>query len=259
MLLVLVACDRPASGLELRLGTTTTVHDTGLMDSLEAGFKAAHPNIRFATIAAGTGEILQVARLGDVDITLTHDPAAESTFVAQGIGRYRREIMWNDFVLAGPANDPARIRGMTDATAALRKIADAKSTFVSRADDSGTHRRELALWRTAAVDSAQRIADWYLEAGAGMGETLRLANARSAYVMTDRGTLTALERELDLRVVVEGDARLLNRYGLMPIANSRHAAEADSFAAWITGAAGQRIIREYGVKQFGRPLFHLPR
>ena len=205
-----------------------------------------------SAVSGGTGEVLEIARRGDADLIITHDPAAESVFVASGAGKYRRELMFNDFVIAGPANDPAQLRGMADAAAALARLAERKITFVSRGDDSGTHRKERSLWKAAGITPS---GDWYLEAGAGMGDALRLASARNAYILTDRGTFLRFQPHLSLAILAEGDPRLLNRYGLTRVTDAVGGAAADSFAVWLLSAAGRELIRQFGVKEFGRPLF----
>lgn len=251
LLLSILACEsgqaRPPLGF--RLATTTSVDDSGLLDTLQAAFRQAHPNIRMTAVSGGTGEVLEIARRGDADITITHDPAGESSFVTSGLGKQRLEFMRNDFVIAGPVSDPAGVRGQRDASAALQQIGRRRATFVSRGDDSGTHRKERSLWPNPPR------AQWYLEAGAGMGDALRLANARQAYILTDRGTFLRFRSQLSLEVLVEGDPRLLNRYSLMRMTNARNAEAADSFASWLLSESGSHIIRNFGVKEFGRPLF----
>lgn len=256
--LLLPACiaDRTADPSRLTLVATTTIQDSGLLDSLVSAFGRSHPGIRLRVLTAGTGEALEIGRRGDADVLLTHDPPAESAFVAAGHGRDRREVMHNDFVIAGPAADPAGVRGLRDGPAALARIAAAASPFVSRGDDSGTHRKEIALWKGVgpAHPGAAR-GPWYIEAGLGMGEALQLAAERDAYVLTDRATYLTIREDLRLDILVEGDPRMVNRYGVTRVSRGRNAAGALAFAGWITGADGQATIGAFGRERFGRPLF----
>jgi tungstate transport system substrate-binding protein len=236
----------------LVLASTTSTEDSGLFSHLLPAFECAHPEFHVAVVAVGTGEALEMGKRGDADVILVHAPAAESLFVAQGYGSERREVMYNDFVIVGPEGDPAGIRGLSDPTDALARIAAARTPFVSRGDDSGTHKRELALWIPTGVAPAGA---WYLEAGLGMGEVLRLASERRGYTLTDRATFLFLQDRLSLVVLVEGDARLRNVYGVIPVRGSSRSAGARAFMEWITGGEGQARIGEYGVERFGRPLF----
>lgn len=253
--LVLLACQPTANARSFRLGVTTTIEDSGLLTELQQGFGAAHPSIRMMTITGGTGEVLELARRKDVDVTLTHDPAAESVFIARGHGLSRVELMYNDFIIAGPPSDPAGVKGLADAAAALQRIAQSGSPFVSRGDDSGTHRKELYLWEQARLQVPSQKPKWYTEAGVGMGDALRVAGARRSYILADRATYLTLQDALGLAVLLEGDPRLRNRYGLLRLAGGSNAAAADSFAAWITGPLGRETIAGFGVSRFGRQLF----
>ena len=238
------------------LGATTTIEDTGLLTELQTEFSKDHPRISVRTVTGGTGEVHRLARGGDVDVTMTHDPAAESTLVAAGVGLYRRELMYNDFVLAGPSVDSAKVRGLGDAAEALRRIAAGRAPFLSRGDDSGTHRKELFLWREAGLDVPTRKPAWYTEAGVGMGEALRIANVRHAYLLTDRGTYLTMKPQLQLEVLVEGDPRLLNRYGIVRLKNARNAEAADSFAVWLKSPRGTEVIANFGRQKYGQSLFN---
>ncbi|HEX6940662.1 MAG TPA: substrate-binding domain-containing protein [Longimicrobiales bacterium] len=237
---------------QIILASTTSTEDSGLFDELLPAFEAAHPEYEVRAIAVGTGEALELGRRKDADVLLVHAPAAESAFVAEGYGVERREVMYNDFVIVGPASDPAGVRGLADAAEALRRIARAGVSFISRGDDSGTHRKELALWRAAGVETGGAA---YLEAGQGMGEVLRIASERRGYTLTDRATYLFLKDDLALEVLVEGDARLFNQYGVIPVAGARNAEGAAAFADWITSAEAQSLIARYGVDRFGAPLF----
>jgi tungstate transport system substrate-binding protein len=252
-LLTLTGCaaEQPAPE-RLILASTTSTEDSGLFTHLLPAFESAHPEFHIAVVAVGTGEALEMGKRGDADVVLVHAPEAESLFVAQGYGEERREVMYNDFVIVGPEGDPASVRGLADPTEALARIAASRAPFVSRGDDSGTHKRELALWKLAGLTPA---GGWYLVSGLGMGEVLRLASERRGYTLTDRATYLFLKGNLSLDVLVEGDARLRNIYGVIPVRGSAHSAGARAFMEWITGPEGQARIGEYGVERFGRSLF----
>ena len=248
---VIAACGGDAG--RVFLGTTHTVEDSGLLERLVAGFEDAGSGYRLTVIVAGSGEILAMARRGDLDVLLTHSPEDELAFIAAGEGEFRQPVMYNDFVLLGPAADPAGAAAAMDAPAALRAVQRARAAFVSRGDDSGTHRMERALWA-----HADTLPQWpgYLEAGAGMADVLRLANQRRAYVLSDRATYEKLRDELTaLRVVHEGDARLRNQYSVIVVDSARNAAGARAFAEWIRTPAAQQSIQQHGVDRSGRPLF----
>jgi tungstate transport system substrate-binding protein len=208
-------------------------------------------------VALGTGQALDVGRRGDADVVLVHDRAAEERFVEQGFGGPRRPVMYNDFVLAGPAADPAGIAGTTDIASALRRIAAARAPFVSRGDRSGTHAAELRLWQDAGVDPLPGRGAWYREIGQGMGPALNTAAAQNAYILTDRGTWQAFRNRQDLRILVEGDQRLFNQYGVIAVSPQRHphvkAADGQRFVDWITSPAGQAAIA--GFRIGGEQLF----
>lgn len=237
---------------QIILASTTSTEDSGLFDELIPAFEAAHPEFAVYVIAVGTGEALELGRRTDADVLLVHAPAAESAFVADGYGLERRPVMYNDFVIVGPADDPATVRGLTDAAEALRRIAEAGAPFVSRGDDSGTHRKELELWQAAALEPGFV---GYLDAGQGMGEVLRIANERRGYALTDRATFLFLRHALELEVLVEGDERLFNPYGVIPVTGARNTEGAAVFTEWITSAEAQALIGRYGVDRFGMPLF----
>jgi tungstate transport system substrate-binding protein len=190
-------------------------------------------------------------------VVFVHDRAAEQRFVAEGHGRERRHVMFNDFVLVGPAADPAGVAGLRDTNAALRRIAEARAPFVSRGDRSGTHAAELRLWRAAGIDPAQGRGAWYREVGQGMGPALNTAAAQDAYILTDRGTWLSFRNRQDLRILVEGDARLFNQYGIMLVNPQRHAhvtaADGQRFIDWLVSPAGQAAIASYRIN--GEQLF----
>ncbi len=248
------------------LQSTTSTQNSGLFDAILPRFTAA-TGIAVRVVAVGTGQAIKNARNGDGDVLLVHARAAEEAFVAAGWGLARRDVMYNDFVIVGPPADPAGIAGGTDAAAALKAIAAAgagggPATFASRGDDSGTHVKELALWRAAGLDPAGFAASgasgsWYRETGSGMGATLNLAVGMGAYALTDRGTWIAFRNKGDLRVLVAGDARLFNPYGVILVNPARHprvkAAEGQAFIDWLTGAEGQAAIGAYRLE--GKQLF----
>ena len=246
-----------AGAAELRLGATHTLEDSGILPVLVGAFEAAH-GIKVRALVAGTGQVMKYAENGDVDVVFTHSRIDEEKLVASGIGRRRRDVMWNDFVIAGPASDPARIRGMRDAAVALKRIRDSGARFVSRGDDSGTHKAELRLWSAAGG-----LAPWpgYLSAGQGAGRALLMAFELDAYDLVDRATLRKYERRAPLPVLVEGDARLLNEYGVTTIiasaARGANERDAEIFAAWLASPAARKLIE--GLRIEGERAFHLPR
>jgi len=208
-------------------------------------------------VALGTGQALDVGRRGDADVVFVHDRAAEERFVADGFGGPRRHVMFNDFVITGPAADPARIAGLGDTVEALRRIAAARAPFVSRGDRSGTHAAELRLWQLAGVDPATGRGQWYREIGQGMGPALNTAAAQGAYILADRGTWLSFRNRQDQRILIEGDARLFNQYGVMLVNAQRHphvkAADAQRFIDWLLSSAGQAAIASYRIN--GEQLF----
>lgn len=237
------------------LSTTTSTQDSGLLDVLVPMFEK-QTGYTVKTISVGTGQALALAARGEADVTLAHAPALEQKYVAEGKTLNRRLVMYNDFVVVGPAADPAKLRGDKGALGALRKIAGAGARFVSRGDRSGTHTLELALWKQAGVEPK---APWYIESGQGMGATLGIADDRQAYTISDRATLLAFARRVTLQVMVEGDRPLLNIYSVMEVnpANGPrvNAAGGSAFAAFILSPAVQQAIRTFGVEKYGQPLF----
>ena len=233
----------------------TSVYDTGLLDTLVAAFEQENPDLEVQVLAVGTGQALALGRRGDVDLVLVHAPDAELEFVKAGHGRNRVTFMRNDFVIAGPAEDPAVIRGIAGdepGPAALTTIASAEAPFLSRGDDSGTHKRELALWAASGVSPA---GPWYQEAGQGMGNTLVIASERRSYVLTDRATLTVLGDAVDLEVLVQGDHLLENFYSVMMATAGRNQAGAERFWRWLLSERAQSVIESFGSDRFGAPLF----
>lgn len=239
---------------DLRLATTTSTDNSGLLGYLLPKFEAAY-GIKVRVISVGTGKALKLGENGDVDVILVHSRADEDRFVKQGYGVDRRDVMYNDFVIVGPGNDPAMLRGKRDAVAAFRDIANLQSAFVSRGDDSGTHKMEMRYWSDAGRSPTDNRA--YLAAGRGMGAVLLMASELRAYALTDRATYAAMKDKLDLELLVEGDARLFNPYGLIAV-NPKRFPDANYEAArklidWLTSQEGQRAISEF--KRGGKQLF----
>jgi tungstate transport system substrate-binding protein len=236
------------------LATTTSTQDTGLLDVLLPQFEK-DTGIKVKAIAVGTGEALAMGRRGDADVLLVHARKAEDDFMAQGLGSLRLDVMHNDFLLVGPKADPAEAKGLKPA-AALGRIATARARFVSRGDRSGTHTRELELWKKAGIEP---VGEWYVSSGQGMGETVRIASEKQAYTLIDRGTWLALGRTLALVALCEGATELFNPYGVIVVNQERlpkvHGKEARVFADWLTSPAVQKLIGEFGVARLGGRLF----
>lgn len=234
-----------AGGAFIVLASTTSTRNSGLFDRILPLFEE-ETGIAVRVVAVGTGQAIRLARNGDADVLLVHHRASEEAFVAGGHGTARFDLMYNDFVLVGPASDPAGIAGMTDAAAALRTIADREAPFLSRGDDSGTHRRERTLWEAAGRDVAAASGTWYREAGQGMGATLNTASMMAAYTLTDRATWLKQREALDLRLLLAGDPRLRNQYGVIAVNPAMHphvrAAAAHRFVGWLLSPAGQAAI-----------------
>ncbi len=236
--------------------STTSTEQSGLFKHILPMFKAK-TGIDVRVVAVGTGQALKNGQNGDGDVVFVHAKAAEEKFVADGFGVKRIEVMYNDFVLVGPDSDPAKIAGTKDITAALKKIAEAKAPFASRGDDSGTHKAELDLWKPTGIDLKASSGEWYRSTGSGMGPTLNTAAGMSAYALTDRATWLAFKNRGPLKIVVEGDTKLFNQYGIMLVNPARHPSvkvkEGQAFIDWITGAEGQNAIRSYQIG--GEQLF----
>jgi tungstate transport system substrate-binding protein len=237
------------------LSTTTSTQDSGLLDVLVPLFEK-QTGYSVKTVSVGTGQALAMAAKGDADVALVHAPSLEKKYLADGKLLNRRLVMYNDFVIIGPKEDPAKIKSAKTALAALKLIEQSKSTFVSRGDNSGTHNLEKTLWKEAGI---QPKGDWYIEAGQGMGATLNIANERNAYTITDRGTLLALRNRVTLPILVEGDKVLLNIYSVMEVnpANGPrvNTAGGKAFADFMVAPQTQNVIKNFGVEKFGQPLF----
>jgi len=244
-------------GESLILATTTSVYDSGLLEFLLARFEPAF-GIRVKALAVGTGEALAMGRRGDADVLIVHDPAAEQAFMDGGHGERRLGVMHNYFVLVGPPADPAGARGLP-VERALRKIAASRALFVSRGDRSGTHSRELALWRAAGVDGPSVLGERYVSTGQGMGATARIASEKQAYTLIDQGTFLALGKTLELVRISPPGPLLRNRYSVIVVRGSgehpERVAAARRFAEWLTGPECQKLIAGFGVERFGEPLF----
>jgi tungstate transport system substrate-binding protein len=236
--------------------STTSTQNSGLFDHILPKF-TEKTGIEVRVVAVGTGQALKNARNGDGDVVLVHSKPDEEKFVAEGWGVKRHDVMYNDFVIVGPASDPAGIAGLKNADKALEKIADAEAAFASRGDNSGTHKAELRLWKDAGVDPTHASGDWYLETGSGMGATLNTAVGKDAYSLTDRGTWLSFVNKGNFEVLVEGDPQLFNQYGVILVNPTKHAnvkaEEGQAFVNWLTSKEGQAAIASYKID--GKQLF----
>jgi tungstate transport system substrate-binding protein len=245
----------PGEG-RLVLATTTSTQDSGLLDYLLPFFEQ-EAGVPVDVIAVGSGQALQLGEDGNADVLLVHSPAAEKTFMEDGNGVRREDVMYNDFVIVGPESDPAGIKEMTSAADAFKKIAASNSTFISRGDDSGTHNKEKSVWKAAGIEPA---GDWYVSAGQGMGEVLTMANEQQAYTLSDRATYLARKNEgLDLSILVDGDKALFNPYGVIAVDPAKNpaiqAALATQFIDWLISVPTQEKIGQFGVADYGQQLF----
>jgi tungstate transport system substrate-binding protein len=240
----------------ITVASTTSTEESGLFGHLLPAFTAA-TGIQVHVVAVGTGQALKIGEHGDCDVVFVHDRPAELAFVEHGFGIERREVMYNDFVLVGPQSDPAHVEGGTGIVAALRRIADAKAPFVARGDDSGTSKAELRLWQEAGIDPKTGEGGWYRDTGSGMGPTLNTAAAMDGYTLSDRGTWLSFKNKQALKIVVAGDRRLFNQYGVMLVNPARHPEVKQDlgrkFIEWLTSPAGQKTIADYRIN--GEPLF----
>jgi tungstate transport system substrate-binding protein len=249
------APDVPAEP-NLILATTTSTQDSGLLDALVPQFQEQTGYI-VKTVAVGTGAALKMAEEGNADVLLVHAPTAEKELMDAGWGKDRMLIMHNDFVIVGPADDPAGVEGMSVVDEAFRNIAASEAVFITRGDDSGTNKKEISIWGQAAIDPSGQ--DWYIESGQGMGATLTISSEKQAYTLTDRATFLANQENLELEILVEGDAALLNVYHVMTV-NPEKWPESNydgalAFANFMTSPDTQAVIAEFGVDKFGQPLF----
>lgn len=240
----------------ITLASTTSTENSGLLGAILPQF-TAETGIPVRVVAVGTGAALNIGRQGDADILLVHARSDEDAFVTAGYGAYRRDVMFNDFVIVGPRDDPANISGMQDASRALTRIAETGSTFVSRGDDSGTHKAELRLWAETDIDPQSASGGWYKESGSGMGATLNTAAGLGAYTLTDRGTWLSFRNRGDMEILLEGDPPLFNPYGVLLVNPKRHphirADDAEKLVTWLTSSTGQAAIAAFRVD--GQQLF----
>ena len=250
----------------LRLATTTSTADSGLLDAILPDFEARN-NVKVEVVAVGTGQALKLGENGDVDVVLVHARKSEDAFVANGFGVNRRDVMYNDFIVVGPADDPVGIKGQPKAADAFKAIADRQATFDARGDNSGTSTKELSIWASIDISPTGQIG-WYKSLGQGMGETLIAANEQRAYTLSDRGTYLSMRDKLpNLAILVGGatidenkDKALLNPYGVIPVNPAKHpginADLAEKFAEWITSSEMQAKIGAFGKDKFGQSLFY---
>jgi len=241
----------------LILATTTSTQDSGLLDMLVPMFQD-RTGYTVQTVAVGSGEAMKMGEEGNADVLLVHAPSSEVAFMQAGNGKDRFLVMHNDFIIVGPAADPAGIKGMTSAADAFKAIYEAGDPFITRGDDSGTHKKELAIWKAAELDPAGQA--WYIETGQGMGASLIVANEKSAYILTDRATYLANKDKYQLDLLVEGDKSLLNVYHVIAVSPDKwpkvNYDGAIAFAKFMTHPDTQSVIGEFGVEEFGQPLFY---
>jgi tungstate transport system substrate-binding protein len=239
----------------ITVASTTSTEQSGLFKRLLPRF-TAKTGVEVKVVALGTGQALDVGRRGDADVVFVHDKAAEERFVAEGFGVKRQEVMYNDFVIVGPKSDPAKAAGK-DVLEGLRKVLATKAPFISRGDRSGTHAAELRYWKDAGIDLSATKGEWYKEIGQGMGPALNTASAQNAYVLADRGTWLSFKNRGELVVLIEGDQRLFNQYGVMLVNPAKHPhvknADGQAFIEWLVSAEGQNDIAEYKIE--GEQLF----
>jgi tungstate transport system substrate-binding protein len=235
----------------ITVASTTSTENSGLFEYLLPTFQE-QTGIEVRVVAVGTGQAIELAKNGDADVLFVHHTPSEEDFVAEGHGVERFDVMYNDFVIIGPTADPAGIKGMEDVSAALEKIADNQAVFASRGDDSGTHKKELSLWEAAGVDIQNASGDWYRETGSGMGATLNTASGMNAYALTDRATWLQFGNKGDLEILVEGDAKLFNQYGIILVSPEKHPHVkkdlGQKFVDWILSKEGQELISAYKIE-----------
>ena len=256
MLSVIVWLSPPGlAGERLKVSSTTSTDTSGLFQALNPPFEKRF-HCRIDVIAVGTGKALKIGEMGDSDVVFVHSRPAEDVFVAAGHGVNRRDVMYNDFIIIGPTTDPAAIRGTKDAKKALTAIAEAGAHFISRGDESGTHKKEQSLWKKTGIVPKGR---GYSEAGQGMGAVILIANEKLAYTLVDRGTYLAYKDKVSLEILCQGDPDLFNPYGIIAANPAKYPhvnyVLAMAYIGWVTSPNGQKIIREFGKEKFGQPLF----
>jgi tungstate transport system substrate-binding protein len=242
----------------LLLATTTSTRDSGLLDVLLPPFEKKY-NVDIKVTAVGSGQAMQLGQTGDADVLMVHSPAAEDTFMANGYGWNRSKFMHNDFVIVGPASDPAGIKGLNNSTQAFAAIYNKQAKFISRGDNSGTNAKELTLWNSTKLTMPTNKSSWYVVTGQGMADTLRMADQMNAYTLSDRATFLAQQKNLSLVVLGEGDKGLLNPYSIIAVNQTMHPsvnyAMAKTLIDWVSGPEGQSIIASYGKDTYGQSLF----
>jgi tungstate transport system substrate-binding protein len=242
---------------DIIFATTTSTQDTGLLDVLIPVFEK-NSGFRVKTIAVGSGQAMAMGERGEADVLLVHSPDAEEKFIRQGFGVNRRLVMHNDFVIIGPARDPARLKGLTSAAAAFKNIASTKSLFISRGDNSGTHVKEQKIWKLAGINPEKE--KWYQQTGLGMGQSIAVANEKLGYTLCDRATFLSMKRNLDLSIRVESDTSLMNIYHVIEVNSKKfprvNSEGARAFADFWVSAETQKMIRQFGIKKYGEILFH---
>lgn len=249
--------EEPVEDTEIILSTTTSTRDSGLLDYLLPIF-TEKTGVDVKVVAVGTGQALQMGKDGEADILLVHAKASELEFLEEGHGTERQDVMYNDFVLVGPSEDPANLKNdhPDNILEGLKTLSEEQASFVSRGDDSGTHKKELGIWETAGVEP---FGEWYIEAGAGMGDVLKIADEKQAYTLTDRATYLSMKDDLDLDIIIEGDDNLFNQYGIIPVDPSKNDninnEGAMEFMNWLIGEEAQNLIKDFGVEEYGQPLF----
>lgn len=261
MLVFMVGCSKDKGAMKesdpLLLATTTSTENSGLLSAILPDF-TKKTGIEVKVIAVGTGKALEMGRQGEVDVLLVHAKSSEETFVEEGHGKVRYDVMYNDFVIIGPEADPAKIKeeAPNDVVKALIKLSEKKEKFVSRGDDSGTHKKELSLWKEASIEPQ---GDWYIAAGKGMGDTIIMADELEGYTMADRATYLSFTEKADLQIVCEKDSQLFNQYGVIPVnpekSETINKESADAFVEWLLSKETAKIIGEFGKEKYGQPLF----
>ncbi|MBL8707087.1 MAG: extracellular solute-binding protein [Rhodospirillales bacterium] len=258
ILALLLAAALPAQAADrfITVASTTSTEQSGLFKHLLPIFQQKS-GVEVRVVAVGTGQAIKMAEKGDADVLFVHHKPSEEKFVAEGWGIRRLPVMYNDFVLVGPAGDPAKVAGGKDTAAAFKKIAEAKAPFASRGDKSGTHLAEMEFWKAAGIDATAASGQWYRETGSGMGPTLNTAAGMNAYALADRGTWLSFTNRQDLKIVVEGDPKLFNQYGVMLVSKAKHAHVKDkdgqAFVDWLVSPEGQKAIADYKIN--GQQLF----
>jgi tungstate transport system substrate-binding protein len=235
----------------ITVASTTSTENSGLFGAILPRFQQ-DSGLAVRVVSLGTGQAIKAAERGDADVLFVHHKPSEEQFIAAGFGVQRYDVMYNDFVIVGPRTDPAGIKGMTAVSAALAQVAAQRAVFVSRGDDSGTHKLEVSLWQAAGVDRTTASGSWYREVGAGMGATLNTASAMGGYALTDRGTWISFKNKGELAILVEGDVRLFNQYGVILVNPAKHrhvkAADGQAFINWLISDKGQKAIADFRIE-----------